>query len=62
MVTRDLTRPASGPIIASYAQLVNTDRMLVSASGRCVTSIRSAFLNEKRFHDFTTFSTLAQMC
>jgi hypothetical protein len=32
------------------------------ASGHCVTSVRSVFLNKKHFHDFATFSTLAQMC
>jgi hypothetical protein len=31
-------------------------------SGHYVTSVRSVFLSEKHFHDFATFSPLAQMC
>jgi hypothetical protein len=59
----DLTGPASGPTIASYTQLVNTDRtLLMSASSHSVISVWLVFFSEKHFYDFATFSTPAQMC
>jgi hypothetical protein len=61
-VIRDLMRLAFGPSIASYMHSVNPDWTLMLASGRYVTNVRSMFLSKKHFRNFTTFSTLAQMC